>query len=299
MSITIPSQGEIILLDSMTGFDMDLRLYTTDVTSGLTDAQIDALTESSFTEATFTGYSAKTLTGASWTTTAGTPSTAVYAAQTFTCTSDGALQNVYGYYVTRSSDGDLIYFERFASPIQIQFAADALTITPRMTLDERDGELVPVGAVIATASSSVPDGYLACDGSAVSRTTYAALFAEIGTTYGSGDGSTTFNVPDMRQRFPLGKAASGTGSTLGGTGGDIDHTHDHNGTDAAAAAELNAADGDLYGRWVACSSYSNTRKTVAGPYSANTATSTTGIALVGSTQSGNPPFLALNYLIKT
>lgn len=87
------------------------------------------------------------------------------------------------------------------------------------------GTLVPTGVVLPDAGATPPTGFLACDGSAVSRTTYATLFARIGTTYGVGDNSTTFNVPDLRQRFPLGKAASGTGSTLGGTGGAIDHVH--------------------------------------------------------------------------
>src|SRR6185312_8280824 len=81
------------------------------------------------------------------------------------------------------------------------------------------------GFIVMYGATSAPTGWLLCDGSAVSRTTYSALFAIIGTTYGSGDGSTTFNVPDLRQRFPLGKAASGTGASLGATGGAIDNTH--------------------------------------------------------------------------
>ena len=84
---------------------------------------------------------------------------------------------------------------------------------------------LPTGAVIPFAGTSAPAGWLFCHGQAVSRTTYARLFAVIGTTYGAGNGSTTFNLPDLRQRFPLGKAASGTGSALGETGGRIDHTH--------------------------------------------------------------------------
>jgi microcystin-dependent protein len=83
----------------------------------------------------------------------------------------------------------------------------------------------PPGLIKMYGGSSAPRGHLMCDGTAYSRTTYADLFAIIGTSYGAGDGSTTFNVPDYRQRFPLGKAASGTGSTLGGTGGTIDHGH--------------------------------------------------------------------------
>lgn len=84
---------------------------------------------------------------------------------------------------------------------------------------------VPPGAILATAAANAPAGYLICDGAAVSRTTYADLFAVISTTYGAGDGSTTFNLPDLRQRFPLGKAVSGTGAVLGQAGGAIDHAH--------------------------------------------------------------------------
>lgn len=59
----------------------------------------------------------------------------------------------------------------------------------------------PVGQVISRAANTVPAGYLLCDGSAVSRTTYAVLFALIGVTHGSGNGTTTFNIPDYRGAF--------------------------------------------------------------------------------------------------
>ncbi len=74
--------------------------------------------------------------------------------------------------------------------------------------------LIPVGSVIAFAGSAAPEGWLLCDGRSVGmlRTTYANLFAVIGTTYGSGDSSTTFNLPDMRSRMPIG-AGAGTGLT--------------------------------------------------------------------------------------
>lgn len=88
-----------------------------------------------------------------------------------------------------------------------------------------DASPVPVGAIQMYGGSSAPAGYLICNGDLKSRATYAALFAIIGEAFGAGDGSTTFAIPDMRQKFPLGKAASGTGSTLGGSGGSIDHTH--------------------------------------------------------------------------
>lgn len=100
----------------------------------------------------------------------------------------------------------------------------------------------PVGTVIAYAGSSIPAGWLLCYGQAVSRTTYAALFSVISTTYGAGDGSTTFNLPDLRGRGLAGvdnmggsaanritSATSGiTGTTLGAAGGDQRlHTHGH------------------------------------------------------------------------
>ena len=69
----------------------------------------------------------------------------------------------------------------------------------------------PVGMVSPYAGSSSPTGWLLCDGTAVSRTTYSALFGVISTTYGAGDTSTTFNVPDLRGRTPIG---AGTGAGL-------------------------------------------------------------------------------------
>lgn len=65
-----------------------------------------------------------------------------------------------------------------------------------------------------TARATLDTGFLACDGSAVSRSTYAALFAAIGTAYGAGNGSTTFNLPDYRGRGPVGP---GTGDASGAT----------------------------------------------------------------------------------
>ncbi len=76
----------------------------------------------------------------------------------------------------------------------------------------------PVGTVTAFAGATVPAGTLLCDGSAVSRTVYASLFAQIGTTYGSGDGSTTFNLPDYRGMFLRGRvdvtSVTGSGTAI-------------------------------------------------------------------------------------
>lgn len=75
---------------------------------------------------------------------------------------------------------------------------------------------VPVGQITSFAGSSAPTGYLLCNGAAVSRATYSTLFGVISTTYGIGDGTTTFNVPDLVRRVPLGK---GTTDALGDSDG--------------------------------------------------------------------------------
>lgn len=83
----------------------------------------------------------------------------------------------------------------------------------------------PAGLILPYAGSAIPSGWLECTGQAVSRTTYAALFAVTGTTFGTGDGSTTFNVPDLRGRTPIG-VGTGSGLTarsLGSSGGAETH----------------------------------------------------------------------------
>lgn len=84
-----------------------------------------------------------------------------------------------------------------------------------------------VGDFVYSGGTSVPAGCLQCDGSAVSRTTYSALFSVIGTTWGVGDGSTTFNLPDGARNVLVGSGGSGTGTlgnAVGDTGGAETHT---------------------------------------------------------------------------
>jgi microcystin-dependent protein len=84
-------------------------------------------------------------------------------------------------------------------------------------------QLIPIGALLPYAGTQAPTGYLMCNGSAVSRTTYVALFTVIGTVYGVGDGSTTFNLPNFQSasattmRVPGG---AGVGFSLGTTSGN-------------------------------------------------------------------------------
>lgn len=98
------------------------------------------------------------------------------------------------------------------------------------------GDTYPIGSITAFAGSAIPANWLLCNGEAVSRTTYADLFTVIGTTYGAGDGSTTFNLPDLRGRVAVGVDSTDTNlDALGKTYGEKEVTltvgqlpkHDH------------------------------------------------------------------------
>jgi len=104
----------------------------------------------------------------------------------------------------------------------------------------------PVGSYIYFAGTSVPTHYLLCNGSAVSRTTYSALFAVIGTKYGAGNGSTTFNLPNLIDKFLEGSGTAGTVKNAGlpnitGNTGDNGLT-----TDAAGYGAISVSAGNLY-----------------------------------------------------
>ena len=107
---------------------------------------------------------------------------------------------------------------------------NALYLTPDEEIDLSDYATIEyvdskvkakAGFIYPLASSVIPEGFLLCDGMAYSRIEYPELFAAIGTMYGEGDGSTTFNVPSLSTRVPVG---SGNGYTLGATGGEATHT---------------------------------------------------------------------------
>lgn len=85
--------------------------------------------------------------------------------------------------------------------------------------------LAPIGSIHIFAGAQAPQGYLFCQGQAVSRGTYGALFAAIGTVHGTGDGSTTFNLPDLQGRVPVGKSSSGTFAALNNKNASTTETH--------------------------------------------------------------------------
>jgi len=110
--------------------------------------------------------------------------------------------------------------------------------------------LVPPGTVQFYAANTAPAGWVKANGAALSRTTYADLFAAIGTTYGVGDGSTTFALPDLRGEFVRGwddDRAVDTGRVLGSAQADELKSHTHNITSTAAVFPTNGNQAYLYG----------------------------------------------------
>ena len=183
------------------------------------------------------------------------------------------------------------------------------------------GAAIPAGSVMPYAGSTAPSGWLLSYGQAVSRTTYSALFTAISTTYGAGDGSTTFNVPDLRGRLVAGQDDMGgvsanrltglsggvNGDTLGASGGAETHTL----TTAELAAHTHGdgsfavAGGSGAGSYVA---------NVAGPSgggssgylgggggatSAKTVSGSSGSAGSGTAHNNVQPTFILNYIIRT
>jgi microcystin-dependent protein len=184
----------------------------------------------------------------------------------------------------------------------------------------------PTGTVQSFAGVSAPAGWILCAGQAISRTDFSQLFAVLGTTYGVGNGTTTFNVPDLRGRVPAGldvdmsasggtgitsritNAVSGiTGTTLGASGGNQavpDHTHQHVspvGLNSGAIRVWDAGDANLD----AVGSY-NLNQVVSGLQGSLTRFSdlierwyvTSGVQSTKGTSQNVQPTIVMNYIIK-
>lgn len=97
----------------------------------------------------------------------------------------------------------------------INLTASNIPTAEGLNLEEALVLTMPAGTVIAFAGSAAPEGFIACNGALIDRTTYADLFAAIGTIYGEGDGSTTFALPDLTDRFIQGSSTAGTSKDAG------------------------------------------------------------------------------------
>ena len=170
-----------------------------------------------------------------------------------------------------------------------------------------DGVLA--GFIQMYGAASAPTGWLLCNGAAVSRSTYATLFALIGTTYGAGDGSSTFNVPDMRDKFPVG---SGSTYALNATGGSADSTlpsHTHTATSVVTDPGHSHREGASveFGTTSSVSGTTRNSGSDGGGKNFQTFTATTGITVAttnstagtSATNTNLPPYRGINFIIKT
>lgn len=157
------------------------------------------------------------------------------------------------------------------------------------TINDVKTSLVPVGVIFPFASDVAPTGYLLCDGSEISRTTYSELFAVIGITYGEGDGSSTFNLPDLRRRYPLMK---GTNDTLGATGGS-EEIYAMANPRGNGFNYKNAAASFISDYWI--DGWNSGAKSYGGRENSNA-----GISIQGATDttSSREPYLICNYIIR-
>ena len=149
------------------------------------------------------------------------------------------------------------------------------------------GDTLPIGSIVPYSGSTAPTNYLMADGSAVSRTTYSELFALIGTTYGSGDGSTTFNLPNLKGKVPVGLDSNDSDfDVLGETGGEkthqltIDEMPEHN--HSTYGSYTNIGSGSVANTWLAW------------------ATGNAAVGKTGGDQAHNnlQPYIVQNYIIK-
>lgn len=172
----------------------------------------------------------------------------------------------------------------------------------RAQVDRVHSELI-TGALLMWPTATAPTGYLLCDGAAYSRIKYRELFAVLGTAYGAGDGSTTFNVPNYANRMPM---AAGGLYAVGATGGSKDAvavSHTHTASSAVtdpghahsytspSAANNNAAGG--ISDFIA-----TTPGTTGGNTTGITVATTVSISGVSGTDANLPPYLAVSFIIK-
>jgi len=154
----------------------------------------------------------------------------------------------------------------------------------------------PSGEIKMWPTATAPTGFLLCTGAAVSRTIYASLFAVIGTTFGAGDGTTTFNLPDFDNRFPVGAGDLYSVAATGGSKDAVAISHTHSVTDPGHTHTTNAR------------TNGGSATGLVGGGSAFTATATndsatTGVSVDSAGESGTnknlPPYLSVYFIIKT
>lgn len=157
----------------------------------------------------------------------------------------------------------------------------------------------PVGTIAAYAgtSATLPTGWLLCDGAAVSRTTYALLFSRLSTTYGAGNGTTTFNLPNLANRFPLGSGTrsrnvTGGAETVTLTTSQIP-AHDH----GSAGGHTHTVDSGAGDTTVASGSGASVGSNATATTSSSGSHTHSSVGS-GSSHENMPPFVVVHYIIR-
>jgi microcystin-dependent protein len=150
-------------------------------------------------------------------------------------------------------------------------------------------QLVPPGSILGWGAAAAPTGWLLCDGSAVSRTTYAALFSAIGTTFGAGDGSTTFTLPNFKGKVLVGlNGADSDFDAINETGGEKTHT--------LTTDEIPPLDVAISSSWTVATGANTNITRVTDTAEGGFTVKTSG----GSGAHNNlQPYITINYIIKT
>jgi microcystin-dependent protein len=175
---------------------------------------------------------------------------------------------------------------------------------------------IPIGGLVMWAGTTAPaGGWLLCDGSAVSRTTYATLFSVIGTAYGPGDGTTTFNLPDLRGRMPVGLGTHADVDVLGDNDGAAlanrrakhkhtvnDAGHGHSISDPGHTHTLPSEGGSLGGTFLARAQFADfgSRAVASAPTGVSVTSGPTGVTVgpQATSPTDGPAYLTVNFLIK-
>ena len=182
------------------------------------------------------------------------------------------------------------------------FATMAANVSSSGVLSGLNGGTI-TGEVKMWPTATAPTGYLLCDGSLVSRTTYADLFAVIGTTFGAGDGSTTFKLPAFQDKMPIGAGVSYSANTTGGSADAIVVSHTHTFTGTALPnhnhfiGNTGTGIGNAGGGNAAVNTAPQTFPTTSA--SAGTPSGTNSTTGVSGTNANLPPYIGIHFIIRT
>lgn len=198
---------------------------------------------------------------------------------------EGKERHLYAYYDEKDNP----------PPLSLEEGRLIYTVNEENRLDLGRVDAMPAGCMMQWAGTDAPKGWLLCQGQAVSREDYSLLFDAIGTTYGAGDGSTTFNIPDMRDRFAIGVGTS-TAKALNAKGGEATHklttaempSHNH-------TVPWGQTSGEASGYGLAAEAGFKDRVIVQRS-GYNSSTSSTGS---GTAHNNIPPYIGLNFIIST